>query len=350
MYEQQTYEQILQRLIDGVPSDVQKSEGSFVYDVLAPAALELAQAYVQLDQVLNLGFAPTTSGPYLDYRGAEHGLQRKPALPAGGTVVISGTEGTQIPAGSLFATSGGLDFRTTAQVSIGASGEAAAAVSAAQAGSAGNIPGGAITQIPVAIPGVTAVTNPLPTTGGADQEKDSDLLNRLLDKVRAPATSGNAAHYQQWALEVPGVGEARVFPTWNGPGTVKLAVVDADKQPAPAPTVQAVADHIEAVRPIGASVTVASAEGISIDVGATIALLPGADLSQVQDAFQTALENYLQRIAFQQPYVSYAQVGTLIMEIPGVADYTGLSLNGGTANIPVGLTQVAVKGTVSLHE
>lgn len=69
MYEAQSYETILQRLLDKVPSDMQKSEGSFIYDALAPAALELAQAYVQLDNVLNLGLPPPppvsiwTTGP-----------------------------------------------------------------------------------------------------------------------------------------------------------------------------------------------------------------------------------------------------------------------------------------------
>ena len=51
---------------------------------------------------------------------------------------------------------------------------------------------------------------------------------RFYEKVRLPATSGNAYHYQQWALEVSGVGAAKVFPLDNGPGTVGILVVDND--------------------------------------------------------------------------------------------------------------------------
>ncbi len=40
----------------------------------------------------------------------------------------------------------------------------------------------------------------------------------------------------------------------------------------------------------------------------------------------------------------------MILGIPGVMDYTGLTLNGGTSNIAVSDIQVAVKGTVTLHE
>ncbi len=350
MYENQTYESILQRLLDAVPSDVQKSEGSFIYDALAPAALELAQVYVQMDNVLNLGFAPTSHGQYLDYRAVEHGINRKSAAKASGQVIISGLAGTIIPAGSIFATSGGLKFVTTTEVSIGVSGEIATAIVAEDAGIKGNVPGSTINQIPVSLLGVTSVNNPHPTYGGTDQENDSDLLSRLLEKVREPATSGNISHYKQWALEVPGVGDARVLPTWNGPGTVKVILIDSNKQPTTSQLVQMAAAHIEEVRPVGASVTVVSASEISINVATTVTLIAGAVISEVQSAFQTALVNYLQKIAFRQSYVSYAQVGTLLLDVPGVMDYSGFTLNGGTANILVNETQVAIKGTVNLHE
>ena len=350
MYENQTFEKILQRLLDQVPSDVQKSEGSFIYDALAPAALELAQAYVQLDNTLKLGFAPTSSGQYLDHRAVEHGLQRKPATQASGRVTISGTAGSIIPAGSIFSTVGGLRFLSSAEAVIDDSGQTTAAILAGEAGKAGNVPADTIIRTPVALTGVTSVTNPLPTAGGTDEEGDADLLNRLLTKVREPATSGNISHYKQWALEVPGVGDARVLPLWNGPGTVKVVAIDANKQPVTTQLIQAVADHIAQARPIGADVTVESASGLNIDVAAAVTLLPGAVISDVGNRFHQALDSYLRRIAFQQAYVSYAQVGTLILDIPGVMDYTSLTLNGGTANIAVSDTQVAVKGTVNLHE
>ena len=350
MYEAQSYETILQRLLDKVPSDMQKSEGSFIYDALAPAALELAQAYVQLNNVLNLGFASTASGQYLDYRATEHGINRKPAVQAGGQVKISGVENTVIPAGTIFATAGGLRFVTGSEALIGASGEVTVSVMAEEAGLSGNVPAGAINRIPVALAGVAAVTNPAPTMGGTDEENDADLLTRLLARVREPATSGNISHYKQWALEVPGVGDARVLATWNGPGTVKVVVIDSNKEPAGAQIVAAVAAHISEVRPIGADVTVASADGLPIDAATTLTLFPGADMGAVEDAFHNALASYLRRIAFQQSYVSHAQVGTLILGIPGVMDYTGLTLNGGTSNIAVSDIQVAVKGTVTLHE
>lgn len=46
---------------------------------------------------------------------------------------------------------------------------------------------------------------------GEDIETDDALRQRYLDSARRPATSGNKYHYMEWALQVPGVGGARVF-------------------------------------------------------------------------------------------------------------------------------------------
>ena len=41
MYEDITYEVILKRMLDRIPSTMDKREGSIIYDALAPAAIEL---------------------------------------------------------------------------------------------------------------------------------------------------------------------------------------------------------------------------------------------------------------------------------------------------------------------
>jgi len=346
----ETKEEILQRMLSQIPDEYDKSEGSFFYDALAPAALELAQAYIQMDLVLQYGFAQTTYGQYLDYRAGEHGLTRKVATKATGQVTITGSEGAVIADGSLFSTGAGVQFETTVEISIDETGQVDAIVEAVSTGSSGNVPTAAITHIPVSIAGVTAVTNAAPTTGGTDQETDAALLERLLEAVREPATSGNSAHYKQWAKEVSGIGDAKVFPIWNGAGTVKVVIIDTDKQPASSEVVTDVSGYIDDVRPIGATVTVASASGLDIDVSATVTLATEAILADVQTAFEVSLESYLQGIAFEQDYVSYAQVGSLLLDTSGVLDYTGLTLNLGTANVTIDDTEVAIVGTVSLGE
>lgn len=341
MYEEQTYEAIMQRLLDNVPDTLDKREGSFIWDALSPAALELAEAYRQLDLVLQFGFAQTTYGQFLDYRAAEHGLERKAATKATGQVTITGSNGTVVPAGSLFATGAGIQFQTTTDVTIGESGSVTVDIEAVEAGAKGNVPADTITEIPVSIAGVTAVTNENPTTGGTDEESDTALLARLLEKVRMPATSGNEAHYKQWALEVDGVGGVKVFPLWNGPGTVKLLIVDENMQANEA-LEQTVYEHIEKLRPIGADVTIDSPTELNISVKAKVNLGQGYNIQTVQNEFVQNLEEYRKSIVFKESYVSFAYVGKLLFDTDGVLDYADLTLNEEMQNITIGEEEIPV--------
>jgi uncharacterized phage protein gp47/JayE len=183
---------------------------------------------------------------------------------------------------------------------------------------------------------------------GADVESDEELRQRYLQHVQRPATSGNEAQYRQWAVEVSGVGDAKVFPLWSGPGTVKIAIVDTEKKPASSVLLDAVSDYIETVRPIGASVTVVSAVAKEITISATVTLATGYTLQGVINAFSSTLEAYMRDAAFAVTYVSYAKVGTLLLGTPGVIDYQELSLNGGTANVILADEEIPVLGTVDL--
>lgn len=65
MYEDKTYEAILQEKLARVASSLDKREGSIIFDALAPNSLESAMIYVALDTVLNETFADTASRDYL---------------------------------------------------------------------------------------------------------------------------------------------------------------------------------------------------------------------------------------------------------------------------------------------
>ncbi|WP_338084335.1 baseplate J/gp47 family protein [Caldanaerobacter subterraneus] len=349
MYENQTFDAIMQRLLSKVSYDIDKSEGSFIYDALAPVALELAQAYAELDRILQIVFAQTSYGEWLEKRAAEFGIYRKAGTKATGQVKFSGNDGTVIPAGTIVQTESGLQFQTKAEVTI-QGGVAVADIEAVEADSQYNVPANTITEMPVQIVGVISVTNEAPTTGGTDDEDDASLLNRLLIKVQTPATSGNVNHYKLWALEIAGVGDVKVFPLWNGAGTVKVVIIDSNKQPASTELVNAVAQHIEENRPIGAQVTVQSAQALAINISATIVRDINYTLEQVTTNVRNKITEYLKSIAFKQSYVSYAQIGSLILDSEGVLDYSNLTINGRTANIVIGDEQVAVLGEVMLSE
>ncbi|WP_027717307.1 baseplate J/gp47 family protein [Desulfovirgula thermocuniculi] len=355
----QTYEAILQRMLSKIPDDIDKSEGSFIWDALAPVAAELAQAAIWAQEVLRRGFAQTTFGQYLDLRAAEHGLTRKPAVKATGQVVFTGTPGTIIPAGTQVSTVGSeaapaIFFVTTQEVTIGSDGTATANIEAVEAGSKGNVAAGAIKLLAQPVSGVMGVNNPNPTTGGTEEESDAALLQRLLERMQRPPDTGNKNDYIRWAKEVPGVGDAICIPLWNGPGTVKVVIVDSNGAPANQELIEAVQNYIapapgmgEGRAPIGASVTVVAPVSVPINVSATLTYKTGYDPASVRANVEAAIDNLIKGLKIGED-VRYSAIANAIYDTPGVEDYSNLLINGGTSNVSIAEDAKAVKGVVTL--
>ena len=70
MYENITEEVILQRMMDRVPSSMDKREGSIIHDALAPTAIEHQLLYIDLDTFLREVFSDKASREYLVKRAA----------------------------------------------------------------------------------------------------------------------------------------------------------------------------------------------------------------------------------------------------------------------------------------
>lgn len=345
MFEEQTFEAIMQRMLDRVPNNIDKREGSIIWNALAPAAAELAQMYIELDIIIRLAFANTATGEYLDRRAEEIGIYRKKAIPAKrrGLFYDSNNALMDVPIGSRFRIDD-LIFVVTEQISTGEF-----VLGCETPGTVGNIPTG--TMLPIEyIYGLARAELTDIIEYGTEEEDDESLRRRILAKAQLPATSGNANHYKLWALEIAGVGDVKVFPLWNGPGTVKVVIIGSNKQPVSSDIVNAVMEHIEENRPIGAQVTVQSAQPLAINVSATIVRDTNYTLEQVTTNVRNKITEYLKGIAFKQNFVSYAAIGSLMLDNTGVLDYSNLTVNGGTTNIVIGDEQVAVLDEVVLHE
>lgn len=342
-----TQEQILSRLLSNISSEFDKSVGSFFYDAQKPMAIELESIYAKLEEILLNGFAATAKGEYLDKKVAEQGLTRKAATNATGTVTVSGNVGFVISSGNKVA-SDTLVFTVTQTKYIDSSGTATVNVVCDTPGKQGNIPIGAINRFPVTISGLTSVTNPTATIGGFDEESDDELRERYFEKVSLPATSGSKYHYVMWAKEVEGVGDAKCIPLWNGAGTVKVIIINAEKQVADATLINKVSTHIENERPIGAAVTVESARPLTVDVTVSLVLTSGSTVDSALEKIRTNITKYLQKNAFSGTYISYAQIGGCILAVDEILDYSNLKVNDDTSNITIPENAVPVLGVVEL--
>jgi len=344
MFETITYESILKKMLDRVPDKLDKREGSIIYDALAPAAIALRNMYVEMDTILSEAYASTAEGEYLERRTSEMGIERQVSEKAvrKGYFYGEGNVLTDIPIGSRFSIES-LNYAAIEKLDTGVY-----KMECETAGTVGNESMGNLVPIEY-ISGLARAELGELIEAGIDEESDEKLLERYLLKVRQPTTSGNAYQYKQWVLAVSGIGAAKVFPLWNGAGSVKVVIADSDQQPASEALVSEAAEYIESVRPIGAEVTVTSAVGKEISAAATVVLASGYPLQKVQDKFAAVLKEYLADIAFDATYVSHARIGTLLLSTDGVLDYNELFLNDEAVNIALGDEEIPVAGNVTLE-
>lgn len=337
MWEDMTYENILNDMLSRVTSDVDKREGSVIYDALAPAAYKLAETYFMLNNFIDLVSGDTAIGEYLDRVVADYGLTRKPATYAVRKIETTGP----VDIGTRW----GLNDTTYTITELMS--ENVYKAQCDQAGSIGNQYSGQLENIDN-VSGVTATLTDI-ITSGEDEETDDKLRERFYTQVQSTSTSGNVNDYKKWALEVSGCGDARVFPLWNGPGTVKVLVVDENMEIDP-DLPNKVYEHIETVRPIGASVMVESPGEKIIDIAANVELDGSDTLENVQAKFATLISEYFNGATFEIYTISYAKIGSLLLSVPGIADYSNLTVNGGNENITIGDDEMPILGDITLVE
>ena len=348
MYENITVEDIKKDILTRYQGDAQTNEGGYTNDMISGVAYKIWTTLQSLDKVIPIAFVNEQSGEYIDKRCSEFGIERKTGQKAVTMLTITGTNGTVIEKGKVFVTNDDLEFETDDYVTI-ADGTAVISATALDIGTKYNVLEGAITNQLSSSQGINTVTN-TQATGGTEKETDESLLSRLLEHMRNPATSGNIAHYKEWGLEVDGVGDVRVIPTWNGPGSVKVIIIGNDKRPVDETILTNCYDHIEEKRPIGAAVTVVSAVGIDININAKIIIDDTTTINIVTSKFTEVLNEYFMSLAFVRNTVVYNRISHMLLDIPGVEDYESLTINGTTTNIELQEYDVPVLGTLEVIE
>ena len=350
MYEEMTPEAIRSAILEKLNQVVDTREGSYTDDLIRGISTVLSDYYQATNALVPIAFVDETSGIYIDKRAQEYGITRRPGTRAQVEITVTGDAGTTIPQGTVFSTQGGLRYISDAPSSI-PTGSTSVIVSATaeDVGTLYNVPANTIIEIIPPAEGVEA-SNHEAAYGGTDIESDEDLLGRLYAYLQQPASSGNALHYRQWALEVPGVGDVRVVPVWDGPGTVKVVIVDSAGAPPSEAIIGACQEHIDAERPIGADVTVVGAESMDIIVEATgVEISSSTTLDDVDAIYRAALDAYVRGAVFGTYEIIYNRIAYMLLAIDGVVDFASLTVNGGTENIQVDDEGAPVLTTVTLQ-
>lgn len=334
--------------------------GSFADASIGAAARVTSEFYQALRAVPSMLFVDPTSGQFLDLVAADYfNMTRRSGTVATCSMDLFGTPGTFIQRGTAFLTAEGLRFATTAAVTIGADGRAVCTLQAAENGAAYNIAAGALVSMWINIPGLASYYN-TEATGGTDDETGEQLYERIDEARKRPRTSGNGWDYRGWALEIDGVGEAKIVELAFGAGTVGITLVDSTYAPASPEKVEAVLQYILQKKPIGAAPTVEAAKAVEISVSATVTLagttteaVKEALTAALQDYFKTLIDNKYQRIYYKPsedlPYtVVYNRILALLLTIPGVDNFSSLTVSGAEEDISIPADSIPTLGEVTV--
>jgi uncharacterized phage protein gp47/JayE len=173
-------------------ADVNLSEFSPLGMFFKVIAFSMAVIWQLAEYVYYGAYKDTAEGYQLDGVCQYIGITRKPASYATGTVTFTGTEGTVIPLQFLVST-GTYQFWTQQIVTIPAGGTVDVPIRALELGNTSNVLANTITTIVNPLTGVTAVTNSLGTTGGADVETDEALRARYDESISLGGASTTSA-------------------------------------------------------------------------------------------------------------------------------------------------------------
>lgn len=358
--ENNSADEIHQRMMNNLPADIDNMPGGFPYDFTKPAALEKDEFInYHMVRALMIAFPQYAWDEWLDRHGQQVHLERHQPESASGKVKVTGKAGAVIAAGTVFCTPAtdtgpSIEFISQEEVEIGEDGTILIHVSAVESGTGSNVAANTVVLMAKPDKNVTEVINLEPIRGGTERESNDDFYDRIAAEYDNSLTYlGNDSDYIRWAKEA-GAGDCIVIPAAEGPGTVKLVLIDGNGQPANEELVQAVYSHIvspedrsKRLLPTACSkMLCGSAATVKVDY-VIIGLLHDetTSIEQIEADFVLALKA-IYTSAKQQDILRYNDVRPIISDIAGVLDFNEFFMNGDIKNI--GLSKEEYPETGSL--
>ena len=398
MYENITYEVILQRMLDRVPDKFDKREGSVLWDTHSPTAIEFQILYIELDTILREVYGDTASREFLILRCKERGIYPHEATK---TVL----KGVFAPS-TIDVTGQRFNIGDINYIVIGKITDGEYQVECETAGKIGNQFFGSMIPIEY-IKGLQTAELTEILIPGEDEEETEDLRQRYFASFDESAFGGNRADYLEKANAIPGVGSTKVTRVWNADvrptdmiptvgvktwyegivgtlneevalwlssvflaaqekklttgGTVLLTILNSDYGVASSTLIRTVQETIDpeeaagegyGLAPIGHVVKVEGAKAKQIAIKSTLTFKQGYGWGNLQGLLEEAVSAYLLELRKEWAdssclVVRVSQIDMRLLNVPGVVDVQDTSINGEKENLTLGEYEIPVLGGIS---
>lgn len=367
MFEDRTQENILQELLELVPSDANTNEGSLIYATLAAAAEKLEDAYIDIETVYDNSFADTCDREHLIRRAAERGL-----APAEATSAVYKAEfNCEMSVNDRFS-KGDYNFILTGVIegyTYYAKCETAGACGNNSIGTFDSFLGynemynneGTMTEL--LIP-------------GEDEEDTKIFRQRYFDSVASKEFAGNVPAYINFINDLNGVGSTKIIPCADGPGTVKCIVMNSLFRKPTQELINSIQNMIDpatdannygseyglpvlqeykamgyGLAPINHNVTIVGVLEETIKVVLSLELEDGYELEDVEDSINAAIDDYFMELAkawgsSRTTTVRKTYIESRILNLNGIVDIQSATVNGEDA-VVLEIDRIPVRGDVT---
>lgn len=305
--------------------------------------------YIALKMLEDRTYADTATGDDLTKRCAERGITRKSATKA----ILKAEFNIDVPLSARFS---GEDLNYTVVEKINSG---VYKLECEGVGETGN--GYLGTLIPIDyIKGLTKAEITELLIPGEDAEDDETLRKRYFDGFDSQAFGGNKADYKEKTNSIAGVGGTKVYPVWNGGGTVKLVIIDSAFKVPSTELLNIVQTTIDpeqnqgegqGLAPIGHIVTVTGVAGVIVNISSNITLKTGYVWQDVESYIKTSVEEYLAELrkTWQDSdsiVVRIAYIESRILNVAGVEDIKDTFINGIGENLTLTADEIPILGEV----
>lgn len=398
MFENTTYEAILERMLSRVSDKFDKREGSIIWDTHSPSAIEFQILYIELENILKEAYGDTASREFLVLRCKERGI-----VPYKSTNAI--LKGEFVPTninviGKRF-NIGLVNYIVTEKIADGIY-----QVQCETSGITGNQYLGSMTPIEY-IEGLETAELVEILIPGEDEEDTEDLRQRYFNSFNENAFGGNIRDYLEKTNSIPGVGSTKVTRVWNADirpsdmipstevqnwyngiigtltpdvskwltavytsanekklttgGTVLVTILNSDFDIASDTLLSKVQETLDpesnagegwGVAPIGHVVSVKSANQVPIRIKTSLVFETGYSWSNLQNTIDRAISDYLLELRKEWAdtdhlIVRISQIETRLLAIKGIVDIDNTKINDSTDNLSLNKYEVPVFGGAS---
>lgn len=374
--------EIKEFLLGNIPDTWRKEPGDFTHDTILPDVAQVMQLEIMGDRILQNAFPQYCEDERIQDHMSVRGLTRIEATANKRVLSIVADPGVRIPKDYKFTSvvvdgeGNPIEFTADSETIFLSEDAVDVRVTCSLSGPVGNLATGSefILQPPIA--GVTSIEDKGTIVVAAERESADEAWVRIKDKAENPDTGGNVNDYKRWVVngfyETYGVkvGKVLVDMCWDkdnghdGRGTVRVICVGSDYEPLDEAVLADIKEYLDpkdfegygyGKAPGGAVVTVITGTRYPITVTAKVVYERNVDRSAVLQQFKDRLTEYIQSRVFDRDEdtkelspIAYNKIGAILGMLSGIANYSDLTVNGGTSDIRIEPFQIPELGEVTL--